>query len=281
MKFVTVSAPDMPQTDLGGLRNSADVNDLRSLCIDLAVSAASKAAEGRAQRAQLETETKSSLTDLVTEFDRAAENFIRERLSSQRPQDGIVGEEGLDVPNTSGLTWIIDPIDGTTNFVFGLPAWGCSVAVTQGNTILAGAVHLPVLRETYSAASGRGASINGTELISSQSTSLQTALVATGFAYNSQRRSQQGALVAKLLPQVRDIRRSGSAAYDLCCVAAGRVDAYYEHGLSIWDIAAGVLIAREAGATVEFTPESAVTDITLVASATPIFKSLRSVVIEE
>lgn len=281
MKFVTVSAPDMPQTDLGGLSNSADVNDLRSLCIDLAVSAASKAAEGRAPRAQLETETKSSLTDLVTEFDRAAENFIRERLSSQRPQDGIVGEEGLDVPNTSGLTWIIDPIDGTTNFVFGLPAWGCSVAVTQGNTILAGAVHLPVLRETYSAASGRGASINGAELISSQSTSLQTALVATGFAYNSQRRSQQGALVAKLLPQVRDIRRSGSAAYDLCCVAAGRVDAYYEHGLSIWDIAAGVLIAREAGATVEFTPESAVTDITLVASATPIFKSLRSVVIEE
>lgn len=281
MKFVTVSAPDMPQTDLGGLSNSADVNDLRSLCIDLAVSAASKAAEGRAQRAQLETETKSSLTDLVTEFDRAAENFIRERLSSQRPQDGIVGEEGLDVPNTSGLTWIIDPIDGTTNFVFGLPVWGCSVAVTQGNTILAGAVHLPVLRETYSAASGRGASINGTELISSQSTSLQTALVATGFAYNSQRRSQQGALVAKLLPQVRDIRRSGSAAYDLCCVAAGRVDAYYEHGLSIWDIAAGVLIAREAGATVEFTPESAITDITLVASATPIFKSLRSVVIEE
>ena len=275
---MTVNAPDMHQTDLSDHSDSADVDDLRSLCIDLAVSAATRAAEGRAQRARLDAETKSSVTDLVTEFDRAAENYIRERLSSERPRDGVVGEEGVDVPNTSGLTWIVDPIDGTTNFVFGLPAWGCSIAVTRGDTILAGAVHLPALRETYSAALGKGASLNGNNLTSSQSTSLHTALVATGFAYDSQRRSQQGALVAKLLPQIRDIRRSGSAAYDLCCVAAGTVDAYYEHGLSIWDIAAGVLIAREAGAKVEFTPDSATTNITVVASASPIFESLRSAV---
>ncbi|MGA0961705.1 MAG: inositol monophosphatase family protein [Ilumatobacteraceae bacterium] len=268
----------MHQTDLSDHSDSADVDDLRSLCIDLAVSAATRAAEGRAQRARLDAETKSSVTDLVTEFDRAAENYIRERLSSERPRDGVVGEEGVDVPNTSGLTWIVDPIDGTTNFVFGLPAWGCSIAVTRGDTILAGAVHLPALRETYSAALGKGASLNGNNLTSSQSTSLHTALVATGFAYDSQRRSQQGALVAKLLPQIRDIRRSGSAAYDLCCVAAGTVDAYYEHGLSIWDIAAGVLIAREAGAKVEFTPDSATTNITVVASASPIFESLRSAI---
>ena len=268
----------MHQTDLGDHGDSADVNDLRSLCIDLAVSAATRAAEGRAQRARLDAETKSSVTDLVTEFDRAAESYIRGRLLSERPRDGVIGEEGVDVPNTSGLTWIVDPIDGTTNFVFGLPAWGCSIAVTQGDTILAGAVHLPALEETYSAASGKGASLNGNNLTSSQSTSLHTALVATGFAYDSRRRSQQGTLVAKLLPQIRDIRRSGSAAYDLCCVAAGTVDAYYEHGLSIWDIAAGVLIAREAGAKVEFTPDSATTDITVVASASPIFESLRSAV---
>ena len=275
---MTVNAPDMHQTDLSDHSDSAEVDDLRSLCIDLAVSAATRAAEGRAQRARLDAETKSSVTDLVTEFDRAAENYIRERLSSERPRDGVVGEEGVDVPNTSGLTWIVDPIDGTTNFVFGLPAWGCSIAVTRGDTILAGAVHLPALRETYSAALGKGASLNGNNLTSSQSTSLHTALVATGFAYDSQLRSQQGALVAKLLPQIRDIRRSGSAAYDLCCVAAGTVDAYYEHGLSIWDIAAGVLIAREAGAKVEFTPDSATTNITVVASASPIFESLRSAI---
>ena len=166
-------------------------------------------------------------------FDQAAERFIRAQLSTQRPHDGIIGEEESDLTGTSGLTWIVDPIDGTTNFVFGLPAWGCSIAVARGDQLLAGAVHIPALSETYSATSGQGARCNGSVIAASATSSFETALIATGFSYHPQRRARQGATVARLLPQVRDIRRSGSAAYDLCCVAAGTVDGYYEESLSM------------------------------------------------
>ncbi len=176
------------------------------------------------------------------------------------------------------MTWIVDPIDGTTNFVFGLPAWGCSIAVARGDQLLAGAVHIPALSETYSATSGQGARCNGSVIAASTTSTFETALIATGFSYHPQRRAQQGATVARLLPHVRDIRRSGSAAYDLCCVAAGTVDAYYEEGLSLWDIAAGALIAREAGARVEYSPSGARTDIAVIASSPDIFELLRSVV---
>lgn len=255
-----------------------DLNRLRQLCTDLAMSAANQSALLRSEQKHLHADTKSSQSDLVTKFDRAAEEYIRSRLAVERPRDGVIGEEGNDVAPSSGLTWIVDPIDGTTNFVFGLPAWGCSVAVARGSELLAGAVHLPALNETFSAAIGHGATRNGSSICATERSSLDTALVATGFSYDARRRAEQGATVARLLSQVRDIRRSGSAAYDLCCVAAGTVDAYYEQHLSIWDIAAGVLIAREAGAQVEFSPLDGRTEIGVVASAPAIFDLLRSVV---
>ena len=208
--------------------NDDRIADLSELCIELAVEAASTAASGRSHQPTFTSATKSSATDLVTPFDQAAERFIRAQLSTQRPHDGIIGEEESDLTGTSGLTWIVDPIDGTTNFVFGLPAWGCSIAVARGDQLLAGAVHIPALSETYSATSGQGARCNGSVIAASATSSFETALIATGFSYHPQRRARQGTTVARLLPQVRDIRRSGSAAYDLCCVAAGTVDGYYE-----------------------------------------------------
>lgn len=268
----------MPLTEFGSPENSHDVELLLRLCTDLAVSAASQTARSRAEHPHLETETKSSQIDLVTQFDRAAEDYIRSRLASERPEDGIIGEEGEDIPPSGDLTWIVDPIDGTTNFVFGLPAWGCSVAVARGDDLLAGAVHIPALNDTFAAAVGKGAFRNGEAIRTSDRSSLDTSLIATGFSYDTIRRAAQGITVSHLLPLVRDIRRSGSAAYDLCCVAAGTVDAYYEHGLSIWDIAAGALIAREAGARVEFSPPDATTDIAIIASTPAIFELLRSVV---
>jgi len=268
----------MHPTEPGAHTDPENLDALLRLCTDLAVNAASRTALRRAKQTDLETETKSSVSDLVTEFDRAAEDYIRDRLANERPEDGVIGEEGDDVPHSSGLTWIVDPIDGTTNFVFGLPAWGCSVAVTRGSEILAGAIHIPTTNETYSAAIGRGATRNGTSIRTTNRSSLETSLIATGFSYDADHRAEQGVTVARLLPKVRDIRRSGSAAYDLCCVAAGTVDAYYEQHLSIWDIAAGVLIAREAGARVEFAPSAATTNLRIVASTPAIFELLRSVV---
>ena len=258
--------------------NDELIADLSELCIELAVEAASTAASGRSHQPTFTSATKSSATDLVAPFDQAAERFIRAQLSTQRPDDGIIGEEESDLTGTSGLTWIVDPIDGTTNFVFGLPAWGCSIAVARGNQLLAGAVHIPAMSETYSATSGQGAGCNGSVIAASATSSFETALIATGFSYHPQRRARQGTTVARLLPQVRDIRRSGSAAYDLCCVAAGTVDGYYEENLSLWDIAAGALIAREAGAQVEYSPSGSRTNIAVVASSPDIFESLRSFV---
>ncbi len=194
---------------------------------------------------------KSSATDLVTEFDRLAEDHIVSELARLRPGDGILAEEGATSASTTGTTWVIDPIDGTTNFVYGLPTWSTSVAAVVDGITIAGAVYAPALGEMYSAASGSGAQLNG-HLIG-QTTSprpLDTAIVATGFTYRRELRVAQAALVGLLLGAVGDIRRLGSAALDLCMVAAGRVDAYVEEHLNPWDVAAGLLIATEAGAQV-------------------------------
>lgn len=268
----------MRPTESGHTEHFEDVDGLRLLCTDLAMTAASQSALLRSEQKHLIVDVKSSQSDLVTKFDQAAEEYIRGRLAVERPGDGVIGEEGDDVRPLNGLTWIVDPIDGTTNFVFGLPAWGCSVAVARDSELLAGAVHIPALNETFSAAIGHGATRNGSSIHATDRPSLDNALVATGFSYDARRRADQGATAARLLPLVRDIRRSGSAAYDLCCVAAGTVDAYYEQHLSIWDIAAGVLIAREAGARVEFSPIRGQTEISIVASTPAIFELLRSVV---
>jgi myo-inositol-1(or 4)-monophosphatase len=192
-------------------------------------------------------DTKSSSVDLVTEYDRAAEAHIVAELRHHRPDDAIVGEEGSADGGTSGLTWFIDPIDGTTNFVYGQPAWACSVAVERDGSMLAAAVSAPVLGEMFTAVAGHGARLNGEPISVSTTADLSSTLVGTGFSYLPERRTAQAVVVAQLISEVRDIRRLGSAAYDLCLVACGRLDVYYERHLNSWDAAAGELIVREAG----------------------------------
>jgi len=223
-----------------------DLDELLALACRLAVEAGDLAAEGR-RRDGVATDTKSTATDLVTAHDRAAEAAIVGGLTAARPDDAIVGEEGTDRPGTSGRSWYLDPIDGTTNFVYGLPQWSTSIAVGDASGMLAGAVYLPVTGEVFAAARDRGATCNGEPIVCSATASLDLALVATGFGYSPTRRRRQAAIVAHLIGEVRDIRRFGSAAVDLCYAASGRVDAYYEERLNIWDMAAGLLIAREAG----------------------------------
>jgi len=202
--------------------------------------------------------TKSSVNDVVTAADREAERLLLEGLRELRPDDGILGEEGTSVPGTTGITWVVDPIDGTVNYLYELPAYAVSVAATvtdgaegtmaDGRRTVAGAVYVPMLDDLFTAYAGGGAELNGVPLAGPAETELSTALVATGFGYTVERRTEQAEVVRRLIPRVRDIRRLGSAATDLCLLAAGRVDAYYERGLQPWDYAAGALIAREAGA---------------------------------
>jgi myo-inositol-1(or 4)-monophosphatase len=192
--------------------------------------------------------TKSTGTDIVTKFDRAAESEIVGQLRRARPGDAIVGEEGTSDSGTSGYSWFIDPIDGTTSFVYDLPTWSCSVAVAHESEIVAGAVYLPPLDELFDAALGHGARLNGHAIAASTETELERALVATGFSYHADGRQAQAERLARMIASIRDIRRMGSAAIDLCFVAAGRVDVYFEQYLHRWDMAAGELIAREAGA---------------------------------
>lgn len=191
--------------------------------------------------------TKSSATDVVTEYDKASERLVVERILERRPDDTIVGEEGADRVGSSGLSWLVDPIDGTTNFLYGLPGYAVSIAVAGADGTLAGAVYVPATDELFSAGRGSGATLNGGPIFCSATTSLGQALVATGFSYLPERRQIQAERVAGFMARIRDIRRSGAASVDLCSVAAGRVDVYFEEFLGPWDLAAGELIAREAG----------------------------------
>ena len=193
-------------------------------------------------------EAKTSLTDHVTDTDRASEALIVEGIRQARPDDGIVGEEGADHAGTTGVRWVIDPLDGTTNYLYDHPAFAVSIAVEVDGVAQVGVVAAPAQGEVFSAVRGGGAFRNGEPVAVSGHDELGTALIATGFGYAAERRAAQGAVVARVLPHVRDIRRNGSAALDLCWVACGRLDGYYEAGLQHWDMAAGVLIADEAGA---------------------------------
>ena len=236
-------------------RMDSSVSQLRDLAVHAAIEGA-QIARHRRQEAQIHG-TKSSSVDVVTQIDIAVEEHIRTLLLQQRPHDGILGEEGHSTEGTSGITWVVDPIDGTVNYVYGLESCSVSVAAVSGNprrsdgAVQAGAVVDIPVGQVWSAGAGEGAEYDGNPLKIESGPDLAHALVATGFQYVSQIRERQGAVVAQLLPQVRDIRRLGSCALDLCMVAAGRVDAYYEHGLSVWDFAAASLIAREAGVRVE------------------------------
>ncbi len=194
--------------------------------------------------------TKTSATDPVSDADRRSEEFLTNHIEQARPDDGILGEEGAGKPSSSGLTWVIDPLDGTVNYLYRIPVWGVSVAVEDDDGAVVGVVYEPSRSEMFAAIKGRGARLNGSPIAASTRTELSTALVATGFSYDRSIRSHQADVVARVLPEVRDIRRLGSAALDLCGVACGRVDGFFEAYLERWDRAAGVLIAREAGCVV-------------------------------
>lgn len=196
-------------------------------------------------------QTKSSNSDLVTEIDRDLESLIIDSLRRGRESDSFLGEEGSSELGHSGIRWVIDPIDGTTNFVYGIPSFGVSIAAEKHGEIIAGVVADPIQNEIFDAAKGFGARCNGSHISARKGTSLKAALVATGFSYSPDRRRIQGLVLTDLLPQIGDIRRFGSAAVDLCWLAIGRVDAFFEEGLNYWDYAAGSLIAIEAGATVK------------------------------
>jgi len=193
--------------------------------------------------------TKSSAVDVVTATDQAVEVLIRDRIQRSRPQDAIIGEEGDDSAGSSGVEWIIDPIDGTVNFVYGIPAFAVSIGIQVDGKPVVGVVINAHTGTSYSAVIGGSATRDGQVIRARTPQSMGLALVATGFGYDANLRREQGAAVARLLPEVRDIRRIGSCALDLCAVAEGSVNAYVEEGPHIWDYAAGRVIAEAAGAT--------------------------------
>jgi myo-inositol-1(or 4)-monophosphatase len=256
-----------------------DAEALLRLAVDAASEAGALLASWRGEVRPEVIDTKSSPTDVVTEMDRRSEALITERIREVRPGDTVLGEEGgqtagAPVPDGTGagdrgapvvpgaapgaapgrVRWVVDPLDGTVNYLYGLPDWAVSIAAEVDGIVVAGVVEVPRFGESFTAVAGQGAWLHrGSTAIPLRCTlgvTLSQALVGTGFGYDSGRRQVQGEIIAKLLPHVRDIRRGGSAAVDLCSVAAGRMDAFFERGLNYWDYAAGGLIAREAGAMV-------------------------------
>jgi myo-inositol-1(or 4)-monophosphatase len=191
---------------------------------------------------------------MVSDADRDAEALIGGILRSERPADGLLGEEGAHSRSDTGRRWVVDPLDGTTNYLYGLPAWAVSLALEDADGAAVGVVLDPLAGELFGAARGKGARLNGEPIEVSGCDRIETALVATGFSYDAERRASQAETLVGVLPRVRDIRRAGAAALDLCSVACGRVDGYYERGLKPWDWAAGRLIASEAGAAVHDLP---------------------------
>lgn len=236
-----MTSADRSATDPGSARELADIARA------LAERAGTMALQGRRTTTVTATE-KSTPTDMVTMWDTASERLIVEGLGRSRPHDGIIGEEGSNTPGTSGITWHIDPIDGTSNFLYDLPTWAVSIGACDAHGPLAGAVYIPVLNEMYVAARGAGATCNGSPIRASDRDDLSTAMVGTGFAYEPARRVRQGRVVGGIVGRVRDIRRLGAASVDICFVACGRLDAYFEEGLHSWDLMAAQVIATEAGA---------------------------------
>ncbi len=230
------------------------------------------------ERGNLAVTAKSSPTDMVSEADEAAETLIRSRLAAARPADGILGEEEGDTPGSSGVRWIVDPLDGTTNFLFGIPQWAVSVACEDGDGRLAGTVYDPMRDELWSATRDGAPSCNGTPIHGSGQHDLAQALVATGFGYDAPVRGRQGELVARLLPHVRDVRRLGAAALDMAWVAAGRMDAYYERGIKAWDRAAGDLLCERAGLELVELPAEGILPAGVLAAPPALVGRLRELV---
>ena len=241
-------------------------SELLGLAEEAARSAGELLLERAARGTEAEVRSKSTPTDLVSEADLASERAIRELLLERRPDDGFIGEEGSSEPGSSGLSWVVDPLDGTVNFLFGIPQWCVSVAVRDGEGTVAGAIYDPNRRELFSASRGGPArlAVDGAETIlggagpsSGEATSrhlghvdLASAMVATGLSYSAEVRAAQGRVLERVIPRVRDIRRFGSAALDLAWTALGRYDAYFERTVKQWDIAAGALVCERVGLSV-------------------------------
>jgi len=255
--------------------------------LEIAVTVARRAAALAQQRRRDGVEiaaSKSTISDIVTKADQESERLIRSVLEASRPRDGFLGEESGASTSQSGLTWVVDPIDGTVNYFYGIPAYAVSVAVVEGDPdpatwrTLAGAVVNPETGEVFAASDGGGARLNGRELHVNQGVELPLALVGTGFGYDPEKRTKQARFVTELISQVRDVRRIGAASLDLCNVAAGRLDAYYERGLNPWDHAAGALVAREAGARVGGLGDAPAGSDLLIAAAPGLYEQLDPIV---
>ena len=219
--------------------------------LNLAINTAKEAGALLLSRpAKLDIDTKSSTLDIVTQMDKASEKLIVDSIRAIRPDDGFLGEEGANQLSKSGYTWVIDPIDGTVNYLYNMAGWSVSIAVRDLHGVCAGVVYSPTINSLYTAKRGGGAFLNGQKIQCNDPIELNSALISTGFAYGKEQRTKQIDQFKKLILEIRDYRRNGSAAIDICHVAAGVVDGYYEIGLHPWDRDAAGLIATEAGATV-------------------------------
>ena len=225
----------------------SEANDL----LELALSIGSSASEYLMKRpATFELVSKSTAIDIATQMDKGSEELIVSAILKSRPDDGIIAEEGSAKESKSGITWVIDPLDGTVNYLYGLPGWNVSIAAKNEHETLAGVVFAPTINSVWHASKGGGAFFNGHPIRCNDPIDLDRALIATGFAYDVEDRFTQVEQMRALVPLIRDMRRNGAAAVDLCHVAMGALDAYFESGLKEWDLAAGALIATEAGAIV-------------------------------
>ncbi|MEO3975663.1 inositol monophosphatase family protein [Streptomyces sp. CAU 1734] len=266
-------------TDPTGGTRAALADELLGLALEAARRAGELLRDGRPADLGVAA-TKSSPIDVVTEMDIAAEKLITGFLSGHRPDDGFLGEEGASSAGTSGVRWVVDPLDGTVNYLYGLPTWAVSIAAEVGGETVAGVVEVPMRGETFRAVRGAGAFLNDAPVRCRAAAPLEQSLVATGFNYVRTVRAHQAGVAERLIPLLRDIRRGGSAAVDLCDVAAGRLDGYYERGLHPWDLAAGDLIAREAGALTGGRPGGGPSNDLAVAASPGLFGPLQALLEE-
>lgn len=251
---------------------------LKTELLELAIELAAEAAQliNSARPGEFSVTTKSSPTDLVTEIDAACEQVIVDGILEARPEDGILGEEGSSISGTSGVRWVIDPIDGTTNFLYGFPSYSVSIAVEVDGRTEAAVVHDPLRNQVFTATLGGGAYLDNCPISVRSAVPLDEALISTGFGYRPEHRKAQAQVLLGLITEVRDIRRAGSAALDLCWVAQGHVDGYYERGLNPWDHGAGVLIVNEAGGTTGDLDGGIASSEMTIATSPEIFEQLRN-----
>ncbi|MDX6285290.1 MAG: monophosphatase [Frankiales bacterium] len=254
-----------------------DPHELLTLAVEVATSAGELLLTER-PAGSIETGSKTSPTDLVTVMDTRVEAHIADRLRADRPHDGFLGEEGGAQVGDSGVRWIVDPIDGTVNYRYRLPHWSVSIAAEVDGVVVAGVVVDPSLGETWTAVRGEGARCNDAPVACTTESRLEQALVGTGFGYAAALRARQAEVLRTVLPRVRDIRRVGSCAIDLCWVAAGRLDAYYELGPQVWDYSAGGLICEEAGASFEVRPGKPDPPALVIAASPALFTPLQQLV---